>query len=118
MTEREHLGPSREPTTYRRRAWIGVALIPVFFLLAMAAGEGLTSALGYRVGDVLPLWPALCVAAVATAVCLVPCAGAVLFANRARHQRVRGALAPLIIGAVVGLGWIVLTAASEIGNLN
>jgi hypothetical protein len=53
---------------------VGVALVPVFFVLAFAVGEAAYAVLGYRPENAdAPLWVDLVTGVVATAVCLVPC---------------------------------------------
>jgi hypothetical protein len=98
-------------------AWVAVALIPVFFFVAFAVGEGLTSLLGYPVGGDSPLWVTLLSDLAATIAILLPCVAAVCYANRARKSGERRALIPLVIGALAGTGWLILAIVSEIGDL-
>jgi hypothetical protein len=91
-------------------------LIPVFAMLSFATGVAALSALGYTSGGDEPLWVDLVVALVANTVLLVPCVAAVLFGQRARHMRVRGAALPIIIGVVVGAAGVALTVVTEIGD--
>jgi len=114
-TQRDQATPptSRDLT----RAWISVVLIPVFFVLAIAFGEGTSSLLGYNNGGSYPTWVGLVSDAVATVVCLAPCVAAVLFGRKARELSVRAAIVPIVIGYVVGAGWLLMTIVSEIGNL-
>ena len=99
------------------RAWIAVAFIPVFFFLAIAAGEAVISALGYPVGADYPGWVALLSDLAALAVALAPCVTAVFSGLRARRARARNAAGPLLCGAVAGAAFAVLTVVSEVGNL-
>ncbi len=114
MTTANHIPPVGAPTSHDqganlRRAWVAVALIPVAFFLAFAVGEGLYALLGYKPEDATePLWVALVAGVPAIVLFLVPCAAAVRYGNRARLEGHRGALAPLAIGAALGL-WMLVT---------
>lgn len=114
MTTANQIPPVAAPTghdkgTNLRRAWIAVALIPVAFLLAFAVGEGLYALLGYKPEDATePLWVALVAGVPAIVLFLIPCVAAVRYGNRARLEGNRGALAPLVIGAALGL-WMLVT---------
>jgi hypothetical protein len=98
------------------RAWISIALVPVFFFLAFAVGEGLIAALGYPDGDG-PIWTTLVSAIAATVVVLLPCLAAAWFGTRAHRARDRRGLVPAALGAVIGLGWLVLTIVTEVNDL-
>jgi hypothetical protein len=93
------------------RAWVGVALIPVFFVLGFVVGEVLYSVLGYKPeNDDAPLWADLVASLPALAVTLVPCLVAVIYGWRASKAGSRSALVPMIIGALTGTALMVLTA--------
>lgn len=109
-------GPARSSGGYTGLAWIAVATIPVFAILAFAAGEVALSALGHPSGGDISVAVSLTADVVATLVALVPCVAAVVLGRRARAAGERRAVAPLVVGAVVGLGWVVLTVVTEIGN--
>jgi hypothetical protein len=97
------------------RAWIAVALIPVFFILTFAVGEVLYSLMGYPPGDAgIPLWVDLVATIPAMAVFLVPCAAAVLYGRRANSFGDRRGLVPLCIGALAGLGLLILSIVTII----
>jgi len=98
------------------RAWISVAVIPVFAILAFALGEGTVSVLGYPVGGTNPLWVSLVSDVVVCVILLVPCLAAVFFGLKARAAGVARAWLPTVLGAVFGLATLVLTIATEIGN--
>lgn len=98
------------------RAWTAIVLIPVFAFLSFAAGVVTLSAFGYSSGGAEPLWVSVVVGVVATAVLLAPCVAAVFFGHRARRAGVRGAVLPMIIGAVVGAATLILTIVTEIGD--
>ena len=98
------------------RAWTAVALIPVFFFVAMAVGEGLTSLLGYPVGGDAPAWVGAVTALAATVTILLPCLAAVFFGRRASKGGDRRGVLPAVLGAVAGLGALVLAITSELGG--
>jgi len=112
---RQPVEAPRKPTSSLARAWAAIALIPVFFVVAMAAGEGTISGLGYPVGGDYPWWVSLLSDLAAVAVVLVPCVAAVIFGAEAKRAGARRALIPVVIGAVAGAAWLVLTIVSEIG---
>ena len=87
----------------------------MFFVVAIAAGEGTISGLGYPVGGSYPWWVSLLSDLAAVGVVLLPCALAIIFATKARRAGVRWALVPVVIGAVAGAGWLILTIISEVG---
>ena len=66
-----------------RRAWIAVALIPIFFILAFAVGQGLYTLMGYLPEEAgIPMWVDLVATVPTIAVFLVPCTAAVLYGRR------------------------------------
>ena len=99
------------------RAWVAIALIPVFFFIAIGVGEGLTSLLGYPAGGAAPTWVTLVTDLAATVTVLVPCLAAVFFGRRANKAGDRRGLLPAVLGTGAGLGWLILTIVSEVGNL-
>ncbi|MGZ4574129.1 MAG: hypothetical protein ACXVXY_03905, partial [Mycobacteriaceae bacterium] len=99
------------------RAWIAVVLIPVFFILAFAVGEVLHSLMGYLPENSgIPLWVDLVATIAAIAVSLVPCTAAVLYGRRANSLGARGGLIPLCVGALAGLGLLILSIVTIIGD--
>jgi hypothetical protein len=98
-------------------AWIAVAFIPVFLVLAFVLGEGVISWLGYSSGGSYPWWVGLCADLTAGLVALLPCAAAVWFALRSRRAGEHRAWAPLLVGGVVGAALLVVTIASITGDL-
>jgi fatty acid desaturase len=99
------------------RAWIAIALIPVFFFIAMAVGEGLMSLLGYPSGGAAPAWVTVVTDVAATVTVLLPCLAAVFFGRRAYKAGDRRGVLPAVLGTGAGLGWLILTIVSEAGNL-
>jgi hypothetical protein len=99
-----------------RSAWVWLALSPIFFFLALAAGEGVISACGYPLGDVYPWWVTVLSDGVAVVVVLVPCAGGVVYGLRAHRARVRRSTAPIVTGVIVAVAWIAITVISEVAH--
>jgi hypothetical protein len=92
--------------------------VPVFFLIAFALGEGLYSLLGYKPENAdAPVWALLVVDIPVLLVVLIPCAAAVVFGRRSSQMGDRRGRLPLIIGVAAGVGWLVLTIVSEVGNI-
>jgi len=99
------------------RAWIAVALIPVFFILAFAVGQVLYSLMGYLPEDAgIPLWVDLVATIPTLAVFLVPCAAAVLYGRRVNSVGDRRGLVPLCIGVLAGLGLLILSTVTIISS--
>jgi len=99
------------------RTWIAVALIPVFFILAFAVGQVLYSLMGYLPEDAgIPLWVDLVATIPTMAVFLVPCAAAVLYGRRVNSVGDRRGLVPLCIGALAGLGLLILSIVTIISS--
>jgi hypothetical protein len=110
-TQHRHPTGNSSQTNPVARAWIGVGLIPVFFVLGFAVGEVLYAVLGYKPeNDDAPLWADLVASLAVLSVTLVPCIGAVIYGRRASHAGHRGARAPMAIGALAGAALVILTA--------
>lgn len=113
----EHGRPPRPPGDLLGRAWLAVALIPAFFLLAFALGYVLYDLLGYKPEDNdAPLWVDLMAAIPVLAVSLVPCAGAVAYGRRAERAGDRRGRVPLAIGVLTGLALVVLTSVTTVAD--
>ena len=114
-------GPSRAPRDSRpwlARAWAAVALLPVFFFVAFAVGEGLYALLGYKPENAdAPVWVVLVALTPAVAVVLIPSVAAVFFGSRANKGGDHRGMFPFLIGVIAGVGWLVLTVVSEVGNI-
>ena len=115
MTISRQTDSRQVPRTWVFRSWISVALIPVFFFAALMAGYFLYSVFGYAPENMdAPAWLELIVGVIALALFLVPCAGAVFYgwiANRAHDRR---GLAPLVIGAVLGIWMTVVSVITVV----
>ena len=107
-----------DPGRWLRRAWTAVVLVPFFFLLGFAVGEGMYAVLGYDpgTGDA-PVWADLVALAPVVVVVLVPCVAAVVSGTRALRGGDRRGRVPLVIGAAAGVALLVLTIVSEVGDL-
>lgn len=112
-----HFGSApHDPRTELSRAWVAVALIPVFLIVGFAVGEGLISALGYPVGGSNPVWVTLVSDLGALTTILVPCAAAMFFARHARSAGLHRAVVPMVIAALLGGAALLMTVITEIGN--
>lgn len=100
-----------------RRAWVSVALVPVFFFIAFAVGEGIYALMGYKPENAdAPVWADVVASALIVAVVLIPSVAAVYFGRRATKAGDRHGVYPAVIGAVAGLGWVTLTIVTAVGN--
>lgn len=102
--------PTRRSTrVWLRRAWLSVALVPVFFVLADAVGFGLYKATSSPRENIAgPLWLDLLGAAATTALFWIPCAAAVVYGRRSSRGGDRRGQVPVVIGALAGLGYTVV----------
>jgi hypothetical protein len=107
----------RDTILWLRRAWASVALVPMFFFIAFAVGESIYALLGYMPENAdAPVWVVVVASALVVAVVLIPSVAAVYFGRRAIKTGDRRGMYPAVIGAVAGVGWVVLTIVSEVGN--
>jgi hypothetical protein len=102
-----------EPQHGRRSlhlAWASVVLIPVAFVLAMVLGDWLITIQGYETGseEALPLGVVALAGIPALLVMIAPTVTAMVFGRRAITLGVPEGKTPLIIGAVVAAGAILL----------
>ena len=108
----------RDSAPWLGRAWTAVALVPVFFVIAFAVGEGLYALLGYKPENAdAPVWVNLVALTPVIVVVLIPCAAAVLFGRRASKSGDHRGRFPLVIGVIAGVAMVVLTIVSEVGNI-
>lgn len=92
------------------RAWVSLALVPLFFIFAMAVGYGIYGLLGYQPENAdAPFWVVLLASVPALVLLLAPCAAAVFYGWRANRVHDRRALAPLVIAGLIGIWFTVLT---------
>jgi hypothetical protein len=92
------------------RAWISIALVPVFFFVAFAAAQGIYALTGYdpSAGATPPLWADLAAGIPALLILFLPCAGAVVYGLRASREGARAGLVPVVLGALVAVGGVLL----------
>jgi hypothetical protein len=105
---------SRPPTPGDRdlrRSWWSLAFYPLGFVLAFVVGEGLYSML-VEDGAEAAVWEVLVAATPALVLFVTPGVAAFLFGRRARQGGREDALAPMVIGAVVGLGFVAVNLVS------
>ena len=87
-----------------RIAWAAVLALPVAFVLASIAGEGLISLLGYDPGvTAVPVWAVLAAGGPALLILIAPGVVAVFFGLRAYRAGRRAARWPAWIGGVVAV---------------
>lgn len=102
--------PGRRAVTH---GWISLLLIPVAFMLAFVVGDGMSNLVDSpAAGDPQPGWVMWVASVPAIVIFLVPCAAAVLYGQRARRAGWRSGLVPLVVGGVLGLGWLGLNVAA------
>jgi hypothetical protein len=98
------------------RAWVSVALVPVFLLASVLLVSLLYEWFGYKPENAdAPLWVDVVIAVVAIVVFLLPCVTAVLYGGQANRAGDRWGLIPLGIGVLAGLSLTVLTVVSTLG---
>lgn len=92
------------------RAWISLALVPIFLILAIAVGEGLYALLGYEPENAdAPFWVNLAASVPALLVMLVPSVSAGFYGWRAYRVGDRRAVVPAVLTVLIGLWFTVLT---------
>jgi hypothetical protein len=108
--------PVPHPRT--RRAWIAVGTIPVGFILAMVAGEGIAAALGYESSDEdAPARVMVLAGGAGMLVFLVPCLAAWVLGRRARAAGEPEGGTPALIGAVAGAAFVALNLVQGVARL-
>lgn len=92
--------------------------MPVFFFIAFAVGEAIYAVMGYKPENAdAPIWAVVVASTLIVAVAVIPSVAAIHFGRRATKAGDRRGVYPAVIGAVAGVGWVVLTVVSEVGNL-
>jgi hypothetical protein len=110
-----HAPVSPEPRnrTPLARAWISVALIPVFFILSFLAQTVIYALAGHDPGSgTVPLWADLAAGLPGLAIVLTPCLAGVVHGWRAARAGVRAGLVPAVVAALLGVGAVVLTVVN------
>jgi hypothetical protein len=82
----------------------------VFFFVAFAAAQGIYALTGYdpSAGATPPLWADLVAGIPALLIRFLPCAGAVVYGLRAWREGARAGLVPVVLGALVAVGGVLL----------
>jgi len=113
-TNNTPLGPAPRGRSALSRAWISIALVPVFFFLSFLVQTGIYVLTGHdpSTGDVPPLWANLAAGLPGLAILLVPCVAGVVYGLRAARAGVRSGLVPAVLAALLGVGALVLTVVN------
>ena len=113
-TDNAPTGEGLRSATPLGRAWISIALVPVFFFLSFLVQTGIYALTGHdpSTGDVPPLWADLAAGLPGLAILLVPCVAGVVCGWRAVRSGVRAGLVPAVLAALLGVGAVVLTVAN------
>lgn len=92
------------------RAWVSIALVPVFFLVAFAAAAGVYALTGYdpSAGATPPFWADLAAGLVSSAILVGVCVLGVVHGLRAARHGRRAGLVPAGIAALLGIGSVLL----------
>lgn len=92
------------------RAWVSLAVVPLFFILAMAVGYGIYALLGYQPENAdAPFWANVAAGVPALLLLVAPCAAAMFYGWRANRVGDRRALVPLVIAGLIAVWFTVLT---------
>ncbi|EYR65010.1 hypothetical protein N866_19695 [Actinotalea ferrariae CF5-4] len=102
-----------------RHAWIGVALVPVAFVVAMLVGDGVASLLGHESGSAAaPSLEVFLLAGLpATVIGLAPAVFALVNGRRAEREGEPKGLVPTVVGAVVALYWLATPVLTGVAGL-
>jgi hypothetical protein len=106
MTVAHGLPGRTGPRRLTRAAWWTLALFPVTFVGAMAAGEGLVSSLGYDVASEVPTSVVLLVGVPMVVLAISPLLVAAWLGDRARRHGDRAGRVPEIIGLALAAGFV------------
>lgn len=107
------VGQEPRTRTPLARAWISVALIPVFFVLSFVVQTVIYALTGYDPSTgTAPLWADLAAALPGLAILLLPCLAGVAHGWRAARAGVRAGLVPAVLAALLGVGAVILTVAN------
>lgn len=110
------IGQGPRTQTSLARAWISVALVPVFFFAAFAASEGIYALTGHdpSAGATPPLWADVAAGLPGLAILLIPCTAGVVYGRRAARAGVRAGLVPAAIAALLGVGAVLLVVLNAV----
>lgn len=110
------IGQGPRSQTPLARAWISIALVPVFFFASFAASQGIYTLTGYdpSAGATPPLWADLAAGLPGLAILLIPCIGGVVYGRRAARAGVHAGLVPAAIAALLGVGAVVMVVLNAV----
>lgn len=110
------IGQGSRTQTPLARAWISIALVPVFYIAAFLAAGGIYVLTGYdpSAGAVPPPWAHLAAAVPSLAILLIPCIAGVVYGRRAARAGVRAGLVPAAIAALLGVGAVLLVVLNTV----
>ncbi len=97
-----------------RRAWISIALMPVALFIGAILSEQLYRLMGYDPGATVPLWLDLVGWIPALGMFAIPCAATVRYGREATRAGDRRGRVPLIIGYVIGIGFLIMAIHSVV----
>jgi hypothetical protein len=105
-------GPShRHPLS---RAWISIALIPVALFLGSILSELFYRLMGYEPMATVPLWFDLVGWIPTLVVFSIPCVAAVRYGRESQSTGDRRGRVPMIIGYLIGIGFLVMAIHSVV----
>lgn len=93
--------PTKGKMQQGSRAWLTLLLLPVSFLVAMVAGEGIASLVVKSEADTAPIWLMIVVLVVAVAIFALPLIFTARYSKRGVAAGESGAKLPLIMGLIV-----------------
>lgn len=105
-----HKGKMQQGT----RAWLTLLLLPVSFIVAMVAGEGIASLVVKSETDTAPIWLMIVVLVVAVAIFALPLIFTARYSKRAVAAGETGARLPLIMGLIVVGAFALLNIVSGV----
>lgn len=111
-----HVGQGSPSQTPLAGAWISIALVPVFFIAAFAASQGIYAMTGYdpSAGATPPLWADLAAGLPGLGILLIPCVAGVVYGRRSARVGVRAGLVPAAIAALLGVGAVLLVVLNVV----
>ena len=119
MTTEQQPRPTRTGRSgpWLSRSWFAVVLIPLSFLPALGVAYLVYDLLGYQPeNDDAPWWVDTASTIPAVVVFLVPCMAAVYYGVKAHRSGDRRGLVPLVIAAIAGLWWIIISLIGLLGG--
>ncbi|WP_164234372.1 hypothetical protein [Microbacterium hydrocarbonoxydans] len=105
-------GPAAPSTRFRAWVWGSLALLPISFVFAFVAGEGIATLLGPSDDARPPLWIMGIALTTAALVFALPLLLTAWLSGRAAARGERAARAPLLVGVIVVASFILVNVAS------